>query len=275
MPKFNRDSIVNGTATEVTWWLKTRLNKFKELSHATMSINPFMAPVIMALHSQTSFGALAEQLLAGHFMTGHATGFGKLIDEKLLPNVFGTTKLDKKFRKSPPFNSSIFDEIDHIVGKGNSIDLLSLKASRWTIQLTMATKLNATFGEILKERTARKIKFGRIVVGVIYGQADDMTDKYRLIRGISRGAEHNVLDIKQFVDVVTGRDLWTWLNGGEVATQDWIVDGILQAVAKSTTILKEAEKHIAAYKAKFSNSFNRHITNDKIDWHGIAKDING
>jgi hypothetical protein len=88
LAKLNRKQVIDGTAIEVRWWLKNRLEKFKELSHESMAINPFMAPALMALHGHESFEDLAELLLGGHFMTGHSTGFGKLIDEKLLPNVF-------------------------------------------------------------------------------------------------------------------------------------------------------------------------------------------
>lgn len=267
--------MVDGTATEVLWWLKNRLKKFKELSHESMAINPFMAPALMALHSHDSFEDLAELLLGGHFMTGHSTGFGKLIDEKLLPNVFGSVKLDKSFRKNQPYHSSLFDEIDHIVGTGDNAEYLSLKSSRWTIQLTMATQLNAAFARLVDQRAARALQFKRIVVGVIYGKAEDMTDKYRIIRGICTGAEHDVQDIAKHVDVVTGRGLWTWMNGGEVATQDWVLDGILKAIDDSKNDLAEAKEHLARYKAQFSANFRQHIKDGVIDWHEIIRTING
>lgn len=267
--------MINGTANEVRWWLKNRLAKFKELSHESMAINPFMAPALMALHSHESFEDLAELLLGGHFMTGHSTGFGKLIDEKLLPNVFGTQKLDKAFRCTPPYNSHLFDEVDHLVGTGEGMEYLSLKSSRWTIQLTMATQLNSAFAKLIEQRTAHALKFNRIVVGVIYGKAKDMTDKYRIIRGICTGAEHDVTDIKDHVDVLTGRELWTWINGGETATQDWILDGILQAIQDAKPNLLEAKRHLAEYKTQFSRNFINHIKDGEIDWHGIVKEING
>lgn len=275
MPKLKRDHVVSNTCTEVRWWLRNRLNKFKRLSHESMAVNPFMIPALWALHSHDSLDDLAELLLSGHFMTGHSTGFGKLIDEKILPNVFQTIKLDKAFRKRKPYNSSLFDEIDHLVGSGDKVEYLSLKSSRWTIQLTMAMQLNSTFSKLIDEREEKALKFKRIVVGVIYGKAADMTDKYRIIRGITTGAEHNAINIEGHVDVVVGRELWTWLNGGESATQDWVVDGILQAIAESKTDLAEAKKHLEEYKQTFADNFRQHITGGVIDWRAIVHAING
>jgi hypothetical protein len=275
VPNLSRDEVMVGTATEVRWWLKNRLAKFSELSHETMAINPFMAPVLMALHSHSNMDELAELLLGGHFMTGHSTGFGKLIDEKILPNVFKTTKLNKAFRFEHPYNSSLFDEIDHLVYNDDQVDYLSLKSSRWTIQLTMATGLNATFHKLIEKREEGEIEFGRIVVGVIYGQEADMTDKYRIIRGINTGANHSVFDIQQHVEVVTGRNLWTWLNGGESDTQEWIVDGILKAIRDARPDLLQAKKHLQAYKDNFASSFNKYISDDGIDWHAIVREVNG
>ncbi len=275
MPKFDRTHVVTETARQVRWWLTERLKKFRNLSHESMAINPFMAPAIMALHSHARFGDLAELLLGGHFMTGHSTGFGKLVDEKLLPNVFQTTKVDKGFRATPPYDSELFDEIDHLVGKGSSTVLLSLKASRWSIQLTMAKQLNRTFYQLVTARANGEVQFKQIVVGVIYGKHEGLTDKYRIIRGINTGAHHAVVDIQKHVEVVAGRGLWTWLNGGEAKAQDWVVDGILEAIRQAKDELAEAKMHLESYKAKFSDNFRRHVTADGIDWHAIVREING
>jgi len=279
MTKFDRNHVVAETARQVRWWLAERLKKFRRLSHETMAINPFMAPAIMALHfhgNEDQFDELAELLLGGHFMTGHSTGFGKLVDEKLLPNVFKTTKVDKAFRKIPPFNSDLFDEIDHVVGQGSDAVLLSLKASRWSIQLTMAKQLNRTFHQLITARAIGEVRFKQIVVGVIYGNfKGGLPDKYRLVRGINTGAHHAVADIQQHVEVVAGRGLWTWLNGGEEQTQDWVVDGIQDAIRSAGDELTEAKKHLESYKAKFAENFRRHVTAEGIDWHAIVREING
>jgi hypothetical protein len=74
------------------WWLGTRREKLRQAKHASMSINPFLLPLVMGLDGLRNFDELAAFMLGAHLATGHATGFGKLVDEKILPNVFGTRK---------------------------------------------------------------------------------------------------------------------------------------------------------------------------------------
>ncbi len=64
-------------------------------------------------------------------------------------------------------------------------ELLSLKAGKWTIQLTMAMQLNTSFNEIITNHPGLCKK---IIVGVFYGKADDLTDKYEILRGIKPGS---------------------------------------------------------------------------------------
>lgn len=277
MPKLTKNQVIRGTSDQVQWWLDKRLDKFRELSHETMSINPFMAPVIMALHSHIAFADLAELLLGGHFMTGHATGFGKLIDEKILPKLFGSRKLDAAFRKVPPYDLPVFSEVDHLIvtEKGDPI-YLSLKASRWTIQLTMAEKMNTAFTRLVTLRSAGSIRFSKIVVGVFYGTREALTDKFSIIRGICSGAKHDVTDITDHVEVVAGKEFWSWINGGEDDTQDWIMQGVIDAVAASKSKLLAAKGLLESYKQTFGDTFARFVAADgAIDWAGILHSING
>ena len=142
-----RQDVIKGVSIETRWVVKTRMAKLRAGIHDTMSVNPFLIPILFDLHHAENFAELGELLLAGHLMSGHTTSFGKLIDEKILPNVFGTKKLDAKFRAStPPLIESCFNEIDHLVPRGRKKPiLLSLKTSRWTIQLTMAKEMNTAF----------------------------------------------------------------------------------------------------------------------------------
>jgi len=78
--------------------VKQRMAKLRGGLYKTMAINPLLWPVLFELHHATSFEELGELLLAGHLMSGHFTSFGKLMDEKILSNVFGTTKLTPGFR---------------------------------------------------------------------------------------------------------------------------------------------------------------------------------
>lgn len=278
MATLTRQQVIDGTAKEARWWLNERLNKFRDLNHETMAINPFLAPVVMALHSHLSFRELGELLLDGHFMGGHATGFGKLVDEKLMGNLFRSTKLDKAFRtNNPPYDDAVFDEVDHIIGVGTDDQvLMSIKASRWTIQLGQARSINDAFTKLLARRRAGKLKFSKIVVGVFYGTQEDLTDKFDIIRGICSKAKHDVTDIREEVEVVAGRKFWAWINGGEEATQEWIMEGVLVAIGAAAPELTHAKTLLDGYKSSFEKKFKHHVKDDgAIDWAGLLKEING
>ena len=64
-----------------------------------MSINPFLLPFIAEYHFLSNLSELFNIIIASHLITGHNTGFGKLVDEKILPEVFGTIKLTKNIEK--------------------------------------------------------------------------------------------------------------------------------------------------------------------------------
>jgi len=135
----NHTEVVQGVSLLTRWWIGQRLNKLREHFTETMTVNPFMLPFLFEFHNLKDFDALADLTLASHLMIRHNTGFGKFIDEKILPSVFKTHKLSKKYRNATiPFKESCFDEINHfIIRPDGKRELLSLKASKWTIQLTI------------------------------------------------------------------------------------------------------------------------------------------
>lgn len=276
-----KQDIVDKVATEVVWWLTERKKKLTELRHETMAVNPFLLPLIFGIHSFRDFDELAEFLVAAHLSTGYATGFGKLIDEKILPRVFNTIKLDKSARRTPPLGMSIFDEIDHIIkpAGASAAKLLSLKAGRWTIQLTMAVQLNKAFNELLHMRDQKKLKgfmFDEIAVGVFYGTEATLTDKYDILRGINRGANHDVVDITKSVHVYAGRQFWTWLNNGETRTQEWVLEGIQKGFNTAEKSIGSLGDLLDSFRKEFSQQFRAFVRPDKtIDWEGIIKKING
>lgn len=272
-----KKEIIAGVSGEVQWWIGQRLRKFGELGHGSMAINPFMAPLLVGIHAHANFEELAEFLIGGHFMVGHSTGFGKLVDEKILPKVFGTTKLTAAFRKSAPYNLSVFSEIDHLVLQGRENVLLSVKAGRWTIQLGQAMQLNHSLKQLVDLRTSRNdVTFSKIVVGVFYGTNETLTDKFNLIRGIRGRVQHDVVDITNHVDVFAGRRFWAWMNLGETKTQDWVLDGVLDGLSKSRNALQEAARLLESFKSGFTKEFEKCIDGDgKIDWHAILRTING
>lgn len=270
-----KQEVVAGVQKQVEWWIGQRLKKIKEEDHGTMEVNPFMAPLISALHGHSDFIELAEFLLGGHFSIGHATGFGKLIDEKVLPNVFGTKKLDKAMRSQGIFRKSCFDNVDHVVNKNGKEILLSLKASKWTIQLGQAVELNKSFKEIRTLYEAAEHTFDELVIATFYGRPENLTDKYRLVRGISQGANHDVHDIQEFVTVYAGQEFWRWLGGAD-DTQYWVMEGIQSAISNKKKELDEAQALLATFRNSFAKRYAEYIDDHGvIDWVGILRAANG
>lgn len=255
------------------WWINQRRMKLKKQLSETMSVNPFLMPFIFDYHGLDNFEQLVDLLVAGHLITGHNTGFGKLIDEKILPNVFGTTKLDRAFRSSnPPFDNSSFNEIDHIVSRSDgTTELLSLKAGKWTIQLSMAIQLNTAFNEI--KRFYGHIA-NNIVVGVFYGNENDLTDKYDLIRGINRGANHNLHDLRDSVSIHTGQEFWNWLGDSE-NVQEAVLQGVLDAI-KEADIQESNKTLLAGFKEKIAHKYDQLSKDDagNRDWLKLLGNIN-
>lgn len=281
MPKVEKSKVISDVSQQVVWWMGERQKKLVELRHETMSVNPFLLPLIFGIHNFKKFDELAEFLVASHLSTGYATGFGKLVDEKILPKVFGTIKLDKAARRKKPFSMSAFDEIDHIIPatNGGLAKLLSLKAGRWTIQLTMAVQLNKAFEELITLKISQKLgdfSFDEIAVGVFYGTKETLTDKYDILRGINRGANHDVADLTKSVNVYAGREFWAWLNGGENETQDWVLEGILQGFTTAEKLMGSLGSYLTAFEKEFGQQFQDFVCTDgTIDWHGIIRKING
>jgi hypothetical protein len=271
----DREAIVNGVQQQAEWWLDERFKKVKQEKHATMEVNPFMAPLISALHGHSDFLELADFLLGGHFAIGHATGFGKLIDEKVLPKVFGTTKLDKASRAGTLFARSCFDNIDHVVRKDGEDILLSLKASKWTIQLGQAIQLNNSFKIIRDSFEAAEHAHKKVVIATFYGTAEKLTDKYDLVRGINTGANHDVHDLQEYVTILSGQEFWAWLGDHE-DTQLWVLQGIQNAIGAKREALREAQTLMAEFRNSFARRFAAFIDADGIiDWVGILKATNG
>ena len=269
-----RSHVVNGVKRCLKWWIEQRRDKLENQLNETMAINPFILPFLFDFHGLESLEDLTGLIVAGHLLTGHNTGFGKLIDEKILPCVFHTQKLDKEFRKSTkPFQESCFDEIDHICkSKNGRIQLLSLKASRWTIQLASAVKLNHAFDKILSNHSNITKK---IVVGVYYGKKETLSDKYDILRGINRGANHDVEDLRNNVVVYAGKEFWQWVNDNEEATQEWVLEGILEALQEDN-IGVTSRKLLSEYISSVAENYKDEITRSGIpDWRRFLNKING
>jgi len=272
-----RREIIEGVAAHVVWWVNQRRTKLKNLRHDTHAVNPFLWPLTMAMHGYEEFRELAAFQLGGHLVEGHATGFGKLIDEKILPGVFGSTKLDKAYRQAEPgFNEPEYDNIDHLVpGLEDAVDLLSLKAGRWSIQLGQAVQLNRSLQVLLEKREKGLVKFDRIVIGVFYGTPATLTDKYSIIKGVHGGATHDIRDISAHVDIQVGRQFWSWINGDQQDTDEWVLEGVQegfrQSVEESGSLADLYEAFIDDYAAEYERYFN----DGRPDWLGLLRDVNG
>lgn len=273
----DRDEVVDGSKDAVLWWLENRQReKFENIQHETFNPNPFLLPVIATLHGADSVEELGEILLAGHLVSGHNTGFGKLFDEKLLPRVFGTRKLDKAFRATnPPFSQSAFNDIDHVVPRTGYDDLLSLKASKWTINLGGAKDLNRSFEQIrLHHVRPYPGRYGEIAVGVLYGQ--ELTDKYQVLRGETerQRSMHDVADLTDTVNVYSGRAFWSWLNEGESQTQEWVMEGVLAA----SEVFADSARQKRLIRALVNGSESlSSLRGDSMafDWNRMLNEVNG
>lgn len=270
----DKTKIIEETSNVIEWWLETRAKKLLSTNHKSMEVNPFMAPIISALHGFTEPEHITDFLVSGHFLGGHNTGFGKLIDEKLLPKVFGTTKLDAKARTALKYVSPCFNDIDHVVQRNGKTVMVSLKASRWTIQLSQAKGLNSSFSEISKLSRDKLVDVNGIIVGVLYGSKSNLSDKYDILRGINRGANHDVLDVRSFVNVLAGREFWAWL-GDDLKTQEWVMEGILTAISRKQKLLNKVEEASQDMEEDFSRRFPKKLNHRKTKaWVKYLKKIN-
>jgi hypothetical protein len=274
----SRDEVIAGVSQEVVRFIRNRRQKLEQLRHSTMAVNPFLNPVIMEMNACDTLDDLAEFVVGGHLSEGHATGFGKLVDERIVPNVFGTTKLTGPYRRdNPPYNDPAFSVIDHVVPRPDGDpDLLPLKAGRWSIQLGQALNMNVGFARLVEERDAGRIEFDRIVIGVLYGTEATLTDKFQIARGVADADRHIVVDVRDHVEIRAGREFWAWLNDGVDETQEWVMDGFLHAIQVANQELGSASDAVATYIASYRDQLAEHMGEDgTVDWHALLREING
>ncbi len=270
----DKDFVIAEVERLTTWWIGQRAAKVEAVEHASMEVNPFLAPLICALHGLESARELADFVIAGHFYIGHGTGFGKLIDEKILPGAFGTAKLDKKYRAANGLGDPAFDDIDHIVERADGRYLLSQKASKWTIQLGQAMGLNRSFKTLIDLRSRGEIDFKKIVVGVFYGNASELTDKYRVLAGVTTGADHDVVDISGDVEVFAGRAFWDWLSGSPDA-QEWVMIGICRAIQSAKRAESTAQSATEAIEREVTGMLSQvGAIETETDWVAFINAVN-
>lgn len=225
----DRNECVAGTAKETSLFLARRLRKLRihqrrkrgAAISKVLNVNPFLMRALADFHQIKDQLSLAQYLLTTHLAAGHSTSFGLMIDKQVLPQVFGTKRLDSSCRDIPPYNKEIFDDIDHLIQRKDGEYLLSLKAGAWTIQHGQAMGLYRHFLALGEQG----YKSQGIVVGVFYGHKGLLTNKYRIVKGenVRHQTEMQKLD---YVDVKAGTAFWSWLNDDKKETQEWLLEGI-------------------------------------------------
>src|SRR3954452_4886259 len=111
----DHDTVLKLIGEETCWMVKQRMDKLKDALYESMSVMPFLMPILFDIHGATTVPELGDLLAVGPLMVGHSTSFGKLIDERILPKVFKTVKLTRTYRAvNPPLIDVIFNEIDHL-----------------------------------------------------------------------------------------------------------------------------------------------------------------
>ena len=180
---------------------------------------------------------------------------------------------DAAARRNPIYGNHCFDNIDHVVTKKSKTVLLSMKASKWTIQLGQAVELNRSLATLVKMREKGELNFDEIIVATFYGKS--LTDKYDLVRGIVAGKAHDVKNIKEHVIILAGRHFWTWIGDSE-DTQFWVMQGIQQAIAAKKDDLKDVLQGLKAFNKSFTAKYNKAMSESgNINWEVFLKLVNG
>lgn len=273
-PTTGKEQVVQGVADLVCAFLQRRLDKLSGNIGTFLNVNPFLVSALRDFHGFKKLHDLAEFMFISHMAAGHATGFGKLVDEKILPRVFGTIKLDASERQARRLSAAAYNEVDHIVNPQSPDEwsLLSLKAGPWTIQDASAHSIYNAFKQIGDFRLYGK----EIIVGVFYGNADSLTNKYDILRGVNPRQQQQFV-VLEYVRVLAGREFWAWLNGGEAQTQEWVLEGtrlgakmLLDRNPNNQAIIKDAPGRLAAELAR---KYDLPL-NEDIDWVRLLLAIN-
>ena len=100
-----------------------------------------------------------------------------------------------------------------------------------------------------------------------------LTDKYDIVRGINTGANHEVSDLTESVNVYAGREFWSWLNWGENDTQYWVLNGILQAL-RSSNIRAISANLLANFKEAVKQEYSIVDDTGVPQWNVLLDKIN-
>ena len=84
-----------------------------------------------------------------------------------------------------------------------------------------------------------------------------------------------MVDLTEHVHVYAGREFWTWLSGGARDTQEWVLEGIKQALEEEK-IHEKASALLDRFKASVVEKYENDVrVEGKLDWEKLLKKING
>ena len=216
-----RAETIGAVAPLIVRYLAVRVEALRKKAIGVLNVNSFLVRSVRSALPMESQSDLASFAFYPNLAHGLATAFGRLVDEKMLPSAFGTFKLNKPFRAANAMSASHFDDIDHVVHRRDGEFLLSLKAGAWTIQHTQSMGMYENF----KRLGDLGLRRDGVVVGVYYGHAGSLTNKYDNVRGVNARHQASMTPLP-YVRVYAGREFWAWLNNDEPETEEWVLEGI-------------------------------------------------
>ena len=84
-----------------------------------------------------------------------------------------------------------------------------------------------------------------------------------------------MIDLTDHVHVYAGREFWSWLSGGAEETQEWVLQGMQDALAEEK-IHETASKLLDAFKSGVVEKYEKDVrVDEKLDWERLLKKING
>jgi len=114
-------------------------------------------------------------------------------------------------------------------------------------------------------------------VGVFYGHKGLLTNKYDIVRGINPHHQDELTPL-DFVSVKAGKEFWGWLNGGEMATQDWVMEGIRAGVDEFSREKDATGRLVDHAKSRLKGELRKKYglpEDGSLDWTSLLHAVNG
>lgn len=180
--------------TETEQLLERRLEKVRKLVNAESSdvnLNPFLMLMLAPAYNIFSPFEAAEYVQNSKLHQGDSTAFGKFVETKILPHFDAVAPFEKKK------DEKLFSPIDLEIEVEKRRYLVSLKAGPRTMNKAHANEMNDKFPKIHKKTGAE------IIIGVVYGKRERLSNKAREVEGGTGDYTH----------VLVGSELWEFVTG--------------------------------------------------------------